>query len=400
MTDLELFTLTARFGTPLYLFEEEALRRRAKAARRLLGQSVRLCYSIKANPFLVPEMARLTDAVEVCSPGEMNLCERYGVPPARIVLSGVSKSQAEITRALTGGVGTFTAESALQLSHICAAARAAGRRVSVLLRLSSGNQFGLDEASLLALAHEYANEPSVELCGLHYFSGTQKRSPAVLEAEMDRLEAVGRRLEALLGREHLQLEYGPGLGIDYFGKFGGEAAELALLDGIAAHLAALAAHFVLTVEMGRWFTARCGTYLTTVTDCKQTAGVRYAIVDGGIHQLNYYGQTMAMQVPPLRHIACSGMRPQESAVPWTLCGSLCTAADVLVRSVPLAGLTVGDVLAFGCCGAYSVTEAPALFLSRALPAVLLCRADGTQRLLRPRIATDNLNSGAENSGVL
>ena len=47
---------------------------------------------------------------------------------------------------------------------------------------------------------------------------------------------------------------------------------------------------------------------------------------------------------------------------YTLCGSLCTVADVLVREVKLKKLELGDVLEFGHCGAYSVTEAPALFL--------------------------------------
>ena len=81
----------------------------------------------------------------------------------------------------------------------------------------------------------------------------------------------------------------------------------------------------------------------------------------------------------------------DAAGPWMLCGSLCTTADVLVREAQLPPLRVGDVIAFGRCGAYSVTEGVAVFLSRDMPRVALCRG-GDFTLVRDRFATDVLNT--------
>ena len=81
----------------------------------------------------------------------------------------------------------------------------------------------------------------------------------------------------------------------------------------------------------------------------------------------------------------------DAAGPWMLCGSLCTTAAVLVREAQLPPLRVGDVIAFGRCGAYSVTEGVAVFLSRDMPRVALCRG-GDFTLVRDRFATDVLNT--------
>ena len=115
--------------------------------------------------------------------------------------------------------------------------------------------------------------------------------------------------------------------------------------------------------MGRFLAASCGKYYTQVKDLKSAGDANYAILDGGIHHLNYFGQRMAMQVPPISIYRADGVElTQLPDIDYTLCGSLCTVADVLVREVKLKKLELGDVLEFGHCGAYSVTEAPALFL--------------------------------------
>ena len=115
--------------------------------------------------------------------------------------------------------------------------------------------------------------------------------------------------------------------------------------------------------------------------------MNYAVCDGGMHQVKYDAQLMGMQSPPLTLLRESA----DAAGPWMLCGSLCTTADVLVREAQLPPLRVGDVIAFGRCGAYSVTEGVAVFLSRDMPRVALCRG-GDFTLVRDRFATDVLNT--------
>lgn len=104
--------------------------------------------------------------------------------------------------------------------------------------------------------------------------------------------------------------------------------------------------------------------MTRVVDRKTNQSQHYAIVDGGIHQLVYFGQSMAMRRPQVELLQ---PRDEDGVENWNICGSLCTVNDILVKQLPLSRLEVGDVLAFGNAGAYCMTEGISLFLSRDLP---------------------------------
>ena len=109
--------------------------------------------------------------------------------------------------------------------------------------------------------------------------------------------------------------------------------------------------------------------------------------------MNYLGQMMGLKLPVIRNASVEGGSggplPRERR-PWTLCGSLCTTNDVLVRQLdrPLAP---DDVLVFENIGAYSVTESMYLFLSRAMPRVILRRGRGDYVLARDVVQTSMLN---------
>ena len=108
MDNQQLAAIAGRFGTPCFVFDETALEKRMRAVREMLAQSVALCYSIKANPFLIPAMRSLVGTLEVCSPGELEICMKQGVAPDTILLSGVNKTREDIERAMDCGVTRFT----------------------------------------------------------------------------------------------------------------------------------------------------------------------------------------------------------------------------------------------------------------------------------------------------
>ena len=383
-----LSAIAARFGTPCFVFDEEALAQRMREIRQIVGDSVQLCYSIKANPFLLPAMRELTQLLEVCSPGELTICEDLHVTPDAILFSGVNKTAADIAHAMDAGVTRFTAESPLHIELLNDAAVARGRVYPVLLRLTAGSQFGMDESDLRGILARRAEYPGLRIIGLHYFSGTQRKKLDSQRKELAMLEALMDDLKQSLGFVTERLEYGPGLYFPYFAHED-DSDTLAPLRELAPDLQRVAARTELTIEMGRFFASACGTYLTEVVDTKVNCGCGYAIVDGGIHHVNYLGGNMGMRVPRIEHLR--GEAPRETdARDWTLCGSLCTTADVLVRKVAFDGLTPGDVLAFRYIGAYSVTEGPALFLSRDMPRIVLHGASG-DRLARDTVHASNLN---------
>lgn len=389
MNSEALQEIAASFATPAFIFDADEFGKRARNVKSAIGGAA-LCYSIKANPFLLACLPEEIDRVEVCSPGELAICRRVGVDPSTVVYSGVNKGSGDIAEAIEYGAELLTAESLRQHGLINAAALAAGKRVRVALRLTSGNQFGMDSEALKRAAAERGSYEGVDIVAIHYYSGTQKKKLAVVEKELAELEELADTLEERFGLSGISLEYGPGLPADYFGD-DPEGRDMAVLAEAGAMIAAVAARRSVTVEFGRFLASPCGTYLTAAADIKNNKGENFVICDGGINHLKYYGQTMAMQTPPITLLGDHGERTED----YTLCGSLCTTADILVRKVTLPALSVGDVLAFGRCGAYSVTEGIGLFLSRQLPRIVLHSERGGNRLLRDFYGTDILNSPAE-----
>ena len=106
MTDASLQKIAATYGTPTFVFDTDALQARVRAIQAIWGREIDLCYSIKANPFLLPAMMQVTARLEVCSPGELSLCESLHAADARVIYSGVNKTPVDIARAVADGVGT------------------------------------------------------------------------------------------------------------------------------------------------------------------------------------------------------------------------------------------------------------------------------------------------------
>ena len=138
-----LFSIAERFGTPCFVFDEVQLEARMRAVREIVPKAVGLCYSIKANPFLISAMRGLVGTLEVCSPGELEICRQQGVSPDMVLFSGVNKTKADVERAMDLGVTRFTCESPLHVRLIDEAARSRGRVYPVLLRLSSAWTSGI-----------------------------------------------------------------------------------------------------------------------------------------------------------------------------------------------------------------------------------------------------------------
>ena len=362
MEDTLKSVATESVPTPAYTFDTDCFRERVcHVAQALPG--IPLTYSIKANPFLLHRLPEALNYVEVCSPGELDICIHAGIPGARIIYSGVNKEYADITAALTYGVAIATAESLKHLRIESNVAVELGITQRVILRLTSGNQFGMSEEDLFSALAAPETYPNLDIVGLHYYSGTQKKTRQI-DKDFDCLRRVLETAKAQYGFIPKLVEYGPGLPVSYFSDTYAEE-ETAALNDFAERARAFAQEYPLGIEMGRFLATPCGTYATRVMDIKTNGDITYVICDGGIHHIKYYGQMMAMQVPPIEVLHPA----TENKYPYCLCGSLCTVADVLVRQVELPALHEGDILLFKRCGAYSITENSALFLSRNLPQV-------------------------------
>lgn len=399
----QIAALAKDMGTPLYIFDLDELCGRIKQIQHILGEDINLCYAMKANPFLLDAMKKLSVKFEVCSPGEFEICEREKVDMGSIVLSGVNKEKADICHVMDdcGGVGMYTVESAAQFKLLAECASERAKTISVLLRVTSGNQFGLDEAALEELVAARAEYPFIDIKGIQCYTGTQKKKMQTIENELQWLDAICDRLKEKYDFAVQELEYGPGLPIHYFGKESGQN-DFVLLETFAQLLAKLREKYKITLEMGRYIAATCGIYVSAVADTKTNQGQNYCIIDGGINHVNYYGQTMAMKVPAYAYVKADGTfvsstaAAEETALEkWTICGSLCTVADVIVKNLPIGSPQPGDLLIFYHIGAYSVTEGIYLFLSRKMPKVTAYSKENGIEVYRDFCFSDRLNSRQE-----
>lgn len=407
--------------TPYYVFDTDEFAKRAAMIRAALdckgGRRIPLCFSIKANPFLLHRLPEGLDHVEVCSPGEIEICIALGVKPESIIYSGVMKEKCDIERAVSYGAGILTCESirhAALISEVMLEciqegaheAEFAETKAHVILRLTSGNQFGMSLEDIEYIISHPDEFKGIAVMGIHYYSGTQK-SLRKINKDLEKIKSALTVLKDKYSFEPQLVEYGPGLCVEYF-EDDWQEKEKQSLDEAAEVLREFAEEYPLGIEMGRFLAASCGKYYTQVKDIKSTGDANYAILDGGIHHLNYFGQRMAMQVPPIRVYGGEGSENEEKPgveltqmpdADYTLCGSLCTVADVLVREVKLKKLELGDVLEFGHCGAYSVTEAPALFLSRQLPAIYAYSKECGYECLREHIPAAEINLAGKNCNL-
>ena len=380
--------LTKELHVPAYIFNLDEFEARAALVKQYFGEKTGLCFSIKANPFLLGELPEIFDKIEVCSPGELTVCEKTNADMKSVIFSGVNKGKADVERAMDDGVGTFTAESMLHLQLINDAAKARGIRVPLLIRLTAGSQFGMDEDEVLAIIRDRDCYEGVEIVGLHFFSGTQKKKAKIIDRELSYVDEFCTRVKDELGFEIDRIEYGTGLAVDYFSDDADELEEQRLSE-ISPKIREIAEKYSLTVEMGRFFAAPCGYYLTGVVDVKTNKGINYAILDGGLHQVKYFGQYQGMQLPKILHI---GADETKEKIPWTLCGSLCTTADILAGNAEFSDMSIGDILIFCRVGAYCVMEGMSIFLSRDLPQVALYSEKNGLRVVREPFDTDVFNT--------
>ena len=424
---MNIENIIKKYKTPFYLYDIPTLKSRVEMMRGH-QKEIGLCYAMKAAPLLAGYIAPFVDRLEVCSPGEYEICIRDNVKPQQILVSGVNKTRESMARILSlGGAGHFTIESPEHFEILEDVTReynqnnASNEKLNIYIRLTSGNQFGVDRATLESLAEKVISSEYLELVGIHYFSGTQKNLKKI-ENELTELTTVGQEIQKKFGRE-FSLEYGPGLGIDYFKTDKNPDKDLdKTSDRLTINEAALSelmevvdktgirnSYSDITFEYGRYIAATCGKYFTGVADVKSNDGTNYAILEGGLHQITYYGSMAGMKVPYIDYYSTSGQEDispetkinsgsnltEENTQPrdYVLAGSLCSVNDILVRKISLPKLDIGDTLCFNLTGAYCATEGIALFLSRDLPAVVVVDENGEEKLVREHFETNTFNGG-------
>ena len=366
------------FNTPTYVYDINKLIDRVNYLQsKFIDKS--LVYAVKANTFVPKEIENYVERFEICSYGEFNICNKLNIAHSKMVISGVHKDEPSIDDMFNYEIGKFTIESIEQFKLLENMCKKHNKKVNVLIRLTSNNQFGVTEEEVKYIIK---NKENIIIDGIEYFSGTQKTSLKKINKEIDYLNEFVTNLEHELNIEINEIEYGPGLPIHYF--MDQEFNEDEFLTEVNNILDRLNKKVLL--ERGRSMVASCGYYFTKVVDMKTNKNGNYVIVDGGINHLVYYGQTMAMRIPYYEIYP----KREENIENYNIYGSLCTINDIIVKNINTPKLEIGDVFIFKNVGAYSSTEGISLFLSRDLPSVILYK-DNKFIKVRDNLKTSDIN---------
>ncbi len=372
------------YGTPTFVYNTSVLNKRISYLKSKLPTDVNLVYAVKANTFIIKELADSVERFEICSKGEFDICNKLGIDHKKMVISGVNKDYNSIDEMVSkyDDIGKYTIESLNQYKLLKEMCEKYNRTIHILIRITSGNQFGVTEQEAINILNDKC--PSLIVDGLEYFSGTQKHSIKKVNKEIDYLVELTNKIEQELGYVLQEVEYGPGFPVFYFQDE--EFNEDEFLDEVKEALAKLS-HKKVSLELGRSIAASCGSYLTSVADAKTNKNGNHVILDGGINHLVYYGQTMAMRIPQFELLP----KKEDEEEIYNLYGSLCTINDIIIKNLKVRKLQLGDTFVFKNVGAYSVTEGIALFLSRDMPKVVLANEQGETTLVRDTIKTSEIN---------
>jgi diaminopimelate decarboxylase len=381
-----LLAAAERFGTPLYVYDLDAVRVRLARLRDAFGSQFGVSFAVKSNPnvALLRGLAPLVDSFDVSAFAEAERAIAAGAEPARLTFCGPGKRPEEIRRAIRLGIGELVIESLHEAGLANRFAGEMGARQTVLLRFNpatsprafgvnmSGkpSQFGIDEEDMDAAIGEVAALPHLDLAGFHVYSGSNSLSVEALAENFGIVSAIFRRAAAIGARAPRKLVFGAGFGVPYLP--GDEEIDIAALaDLVLPQVAALRresafADTRMELELGRWLVGPCGWLLSSIIGAKASRGTDIRICDAGFNtHLAAYGMMGSVIRRNWRIANLSN--PGGETGRYTVVGPLCTTIDTLATKLELPVLAIGDVIAIENSGAYGLSASPTRFISHPEP---------------------------------
>ena len=401
----DLVDLARDRGTPLYVYDEETVRRRAREFVGAMGGAGTVLYSAKAfySPAFLRVVAEEGMGLDVVSAGELHFALRAGFPAERIHFLGNNKSAEELDYAYRSGC-TLVIDGSYEF-ELLRRVVPEGHRMRSLLRISPGIKpdtldfistgqldskfgFSIENGAARAAVEQALGHPGLELIGLHSHLGSQIFNLSAYPAAMEVMLDLVASLRQDLAYEPERLGAGGGLGIAYT-SHDDPPTPREFVDTVRGSLQAGAERRglrtpSLVIEPGRSLAGPAGVTLYTVGSIKDIPGVRrYVAVDGGM------GDNIRPKLYGARYEAFLAAAPAATAEQRvTIAGKYCESTDILISDADLPPVSSGDVLCLAATGAYCMAMS-SNYNGMPRPEVVMVR-DGVARVIRRRETLDDL----------
>ena len=363
--DVVVNEIAERFGTPLYIYSRATLERHWHAFDKAFGEHPHLiCFAVKSNPniAILQVMAQLGSGFDIVSQGELERVLAAGGDAAKIVFSGVAKSETEIARALEVGIRCFNVESIAELERINLVAGKLGKIAPISLRvnpdvdahthpyISTGlkeNKFGISVDQAREVYRQASTLAHIKVTGMDCHIGSQLTELQPFLDATDRLIVLMEQLKQD-GIEIKHLDLGGGLGVPYTNEAPPHPADYAkaLLDKLKQY-----GDLEIILEPGRAITANAGILVTKVEYLKSNETRHFAIVDTGMNDMI----RPALYQAYMNIIETDRNLIRESKV-YDVVGPICETSDFLGKQRTLA-IEQGDLIALRSAGAYGASMA-------------------------------------------
>lgn len=399
--DVALSRIAREVGTPVYVYSSATLERHyqvlhdAIAGRPELGEPL-IAFAVKANSnvSVLKTLGRLGAGADTVSEGEIRRALAAGIPPDRIVFSGVGKTARELAFALDVGVAEINLESEPEMALVSEIARQKGLRATVAIRINPNvgagghakittgkaeDKFGVSISEAERLYAQAANNAGLKPVGVACHIGSQITDLAPMEAAFKLMRGVVERLRGE-GLSVERLDLGGGLGVPYFHQPDPPSPEdyAAMLSRTVGGLGVQ-----LAFEPGRMIVANAGVLVSEVVHVNaRPDGRRFLVLDAAMNDL----------IRPAMYDAYHDIRPvrtrEGEAVVYDVVGPVCETGDTFTRDRALPPLQGGDLVAFMTAGAYGAVMASEYNTRPLVPEVLV--RGGDYAVIRPRPTYDEM----------
>jgi diaminopimelate decarboxylase len=396
--DVPIAEIAAAVGTPFYLYSAARL---AALYDRFAGafapEKPLICFAVKANSNLavLRVLAGLGAGADVVSEGELHRALAAGIPPQRIIFSGVGKTHGELEAALAADIHQINVESIAELRRLSAVATARGATAPVAIRVNpdvdalthakiatgkKGNKFGIDSDEVGDAYRQAASLPGVEPVGLAVHIGSQ--AGGGLEPFREAFERLAELIIELRrdGLSVRRVDLGGGLGIRYHTETPPDPAEYARL----AQTVFGPLDVAMACEPGRVLCGPAGLLIARVIYVKEGASKRFVVLDAAMNDLIRPALYEAWHdIVPVRFPAA-----RDVLSPADVVGPVCETGDTFATDRDLPPLTEGDLVALTDAGAYGAVMSSTYNSRLLVPEVMA--SEGRFAVIRARPSYENL----------